>query len=195
MVTRTRQSARGPRCAQALPASLHRAYYRRRINPRSAQALQIGGVRTACDAGSRWHRYAFTTADDTKTIVVGSGSDAQGSAFYSLSIDGVLRAEVAPVSGLAVGVSYVVCDVVEALGGRVRVSTTTACGTMISLTNPPINLTTPDTAITMSLGAADIGLERITHHPDLRILQAMHVTVAGLEPTVPIARHSVHPST
>ena len=107
-------------------------------------------MRTACDAGSRWHRFAFTTADDTKTIVVGNGSDAQGEQFYSLSIDGVLRTEVAPILSLAVGASYVVCDVVEALGGRLRVSTTEACTTKITLSNPPINLTAPDAAITFA---------------------------------------------
>ena len=39
-----------------LPPSLHRAYWRRRANPRLRTAVGSGGLREACHLHSRWHR-------------------------------------------------------------------------------------------------------------------------------------------
>ncbi len=61
----------------ALPSSLHRAYYRRRVNPRFAKGLIMptGSPRAACDAGTRWQRYVFDDSHRENFIqVVPTGS-------------------------------------------------------------------------------------------------------------------------
>lgn len=76
-----------------LPGTLHREYYRKRANPRTHDhSLPTGGVRSACRSGSRWHRFAFTKADEGRTMHV--GQSATGGSM-TLSIGGTLRAEVA----------------------------------------------------------------------------------------------------
>ena len=52
---------------QALPVASLRAYYRARANPRITAPTMAGGVVSACEAGSRWHRYAFTVRAHTST--------------------------------------------------------------------------------------------------------------------------------
>ena len=73
----------------ALRPTLHRAYYRQRTNARLLQSVQPGGIRSACEAGSRWLRFAFTQRDLHKTIDVSN----RGGAFV-LKVDGVVRSEV-----------------------------------------------------------------------------------------------------
>ena len=51
-----------------LPYTSHRRYYRRRANPRALRDFPTGGVREACRPGSRWHRFAFTKADEGKAF-------------------------------------------------------------------------------------------------------------------------------
>ena len=75
----------------ALPPTLHREYYRRRANPRQATALPTGGLRAACEAGSRWHRMAFSRADEGKTLQVGSTASGGDALRLELRIDGELR--------------------------------------------------------------------------------------------------------
>ena len=77
-----------------LPPSLHRAYYRRRTNPRLFKGLVMptGSSRAACAPGSRWSRYSFDESDRTKEIVLTPFIDGTpGSRFFSLSVDGVER--------------------------------------------------------------------------------------------------------
>ena len=71
-----------------VPASLHRAHYRARANPRTPQAVVVGATRGACEVGSRWHRHAFTRADTGKTIDV-----AYVDGVYTLTVDSVARTE------------------------------------------------------------------------------------------------------
>ena len=68
----------------------HRAYYRKRSNPRVPQAVVVGGARGACEPGSRWHRHAFSRADTGKTL-----DAAYVDGVWTLSLDGVARTEVA----------------------------------------------------------------------------------------------------
>ena len=75
----------------ALPPTLHREYFRRRANPRLFMARPIGSIRSACTAGSRWHRFAFSRNDEGKTLQV-VAKEGSGAALY---IDGELRTEVA----------------------------------------------------------------------------------------------------
>ena len=73
----------------ALPPTLHREYFRRRANPRQFTARPTGGLRAACAAGSRWHRFAFSRADEGKVLQVVSTPSGRA----ALSIDGDLRTE------------------------------------------------------------------------------------------------------
>ena len=57
----------------ALPPSLLREYYRKRMNVRAhGLTTPLGRTRPACSAGSRWHPYAFTIEDAEQTMVMES---------------------------------------------------------------------------------------------------------------------------
>ena len=117
-----------------LPPTLHRQYYRKRANPRLNTALPTGGVRQACEVGSRWHSFALTKEDKGKTLELSASA---------LSVDGSVRTEaVNSTSNLTF--SYVICSVVEEVGGTVRMGTNCA----MSMPNPPILLTAPDPSFT-----------------------------------------------
>ena len=53
---------------QVVPPSLHRVYYRSRVNPRATRPFPSGGVRSPCRAGARYHRYTLTKADEGSTL-------------------------------------------------------------------------------------------------------------------------------
>lgn len=74
----------------ALPASLHRAYYRRRANPRLSASVAAGTVRSACDKGSRWHRFWLRSLDIGHEVVF-----RHESGVTVLRVDGLLRSEAA----------------------------------------------------------------------------------------------------
>ena len=46
-----------------VPPTLHRAYYRKRANPRNLRPIDSGGVRGPCQAESRWRRFALSIDD------------------------------------------------------------------------------------------------------------------------------------
>ena len=64
-----------------VPATLHRAYHRARANPQYPQGtagrvtatLPAGGLRLACDAGSRWSRFALFKEDVGRVITTTPG--------------------------------------------------------------------------------------------------------------------------
>ena len=92
----------------ALPASLHRAYWRRRSNPRLTTTLGSGTVRGPCELGARYHRHALTQADKglPLTLVEDSGG------VLAAVVGGVVRFEVAAgsaLSSLGRGQTYTVC--------------------------------------------------------------------------------------
>ena len=78
-----------------MPPSLHRAYYRRRTNPRIFKGLVMptGSSRAACAAGSRWSRFAFDESDRTKEIVATPVSTS-GGVMFSLAVKGNVRTAV-----------------------------------------------------------------------------------------------------
>ena len=57
-----------------LPATSHRAHFRRRANsrlrPGAGERSAPIGVRSPCDSGSRWNRFAFTKQDVGKVIEI-----------------------------------------------------------------------------------------------------------------------------
>ena len=134
-----------------LPATLHRAHYRRRANPRLSRALATGGVRPHCSAGSRWHRFALTKADEGATLVVAYDEGAAGA---SLRVDGAPRGQAISWS-VAAGV-YVICYVEERVGGAVELYAGSIsgdferrkCGAVLLEVNPPIDFAAPDLSLT-----------------------------------------------
>ena len=66
--------------------SLHRAYVRRRWNPKSDNAPHVM-MRPPCKEGSSWVDVAFSDMDRGKTVDVSLTPDGS----YSLSIDGIVR--------------------------------------------------------------------------------------------------------
>jgi hypothetical protein len=120
----------------ALPATLHRSYFRARANPRYPQGtggrvtatLPIGGLRLACDAGSRWSRFALFKDDVGRSITTTPGSVAGTTA---LIINGEQRTVVSDTALSAVGTTgpFVICDVNdESVGGDVTITTSALCG-------------------------------------------------------------------
>lgn len=81
----------------ALPASYHRIYYRERVNPRAFASYPTGALRATCEAGSRWHRFAFTRgdcgtlADPGGELAVAAAATADA---LELRIAGLVRTEV-----------------------------------------------------------------------------------------------------
>jgi hypothetical protein len=81
-----------------IPATLLRAYYRQRVNPRLTDAsyaklsnwMVPGHPRHACVKGSRWIRYAFTDMDVDKQLKVSGPKNGK----YTLSVGGEKRTEV-----------------------------------------------------------------------------------------------------
>ena len=102
----------------ALPPTLHREYYRRRANPRQFTARPTGGLRAACEAGSRWHRFAFSRAAEGKMLQVVS-TPSGGAA---LSIDGELRTEAD--AGAVAFDGMIICAVEERVGGSIHMLST-----------------------------------------------------------------------
>ena len=101
----------------ALPPTLHREYFRRRVNPRQFTA-RPGGLRAACEAGSRWHRFAFSRAAEGKMLQVVS-TPSGGAA---LSIDGELRTEAD--AGAVAFDGMIICAVEERVGGSIHMLST-----------------------------------------------------------------------
>eukprot|EP01125_Pyxidicula_operculata_P014519 TRINITY_DN483_c0_g6_i1.p1 TRINITY_DN483_c0_g6~~TRINITY_DN483_c0_g6_i1.p1 ORF type:complete len:1985 (+),score=368.79 TRINITY_DN483_c0_g6_i1:207-6161(+) len=141
----------------ALPSTLLRSYFRQRTNNRQLVTGDVGTVIQPCEAGSRWHRYAFTYRDEGKTISI----YANETSAFSFRVGGVLRTENSsfldndwPASNMSwvYPLQYVICDVVEAVDGKIKltpVSNLTACNIIIK--NPAINFTNPDPNITKVL--------------------------------------------
>ena len=79
----------------SLPATSHRSHYRRRVSPRltPSQDNAFMEIQPACAPGSRWHRFAFTKADEQKTLEVERLPGWLPDAGYRLRVDGEVRTE------------------------------------------------------------------------------------------------------
>jgi uncharacterized protein (DUF1501 family)/uncharacterized protein (DUF1800 family) len=90
--------------------TLHRAYWRARVNPRMEDVHTVGHPRMACDVGALWHRWAIMHKDNTKSFELKNVSDGTGGFVVALYIDGVLRTEInAPISSLNPSCSQSYC--------------------------------------------------------------------------------------
>ena len=115
----------------AIEPSLHRSYYRARTNPRlSGSKAMVGSVRGACDAGSRWIRYALSMRDVNGAIEA-SQSTSGVTATVRITVGGQLRSELPLALAHSLGFGEIgvtssstfsgyVCSVAERVGGIVR---------------------------------------------------------------------------
>jgi hypothetical protein len=118
------------RAELARPASLHRSYFRERVNPRVLASSPAGRPRRACESGSRWRAYALR-AEDVGRLLSVSGSSAP----FTLSVGGVAVAEVASVNTSAALEPLYICSVADGLGGAV----TYGAGCAGKLANPAVS--------------------------------------------------------
>jgi hypothetical protein len=161
----------------AMPPSLHRAHYRKHVNPRLRHGSwpQRHTARKPCDPGSRWIGYAFTKRDIGKVLEV-ADQPAPATATL-LSVDGVPRTEVDRGAGTAFNFSVlprpiVLCSVREGVQGTVVLGDRASCSFTginmkwldamvtgpLTIPNPPIRFTTTpssDTVAVMELQPAE----------------------------------------
>ena len=159
-----------------LSPTLHRQYYRRRVNPRftassGAQVAATGGSRAPCEASSRWHRMAFNRADEGKQLEVKKrGVQPDRAAF--LSIDGELRTEGA--TDLFEFNNMYICAVDERVGGAILLHENAKnCYKKffdaLIMENPPITFSSTDSEQTRILSASEwdggvlTGLKKVTN--------------------------------
>ena len=141
----------------ALPLSSHRAYYRRRANPRLLAPLATGGVRSVCRSGSRWHRYALTKEDKSSTLTVAADVGSGGFTFH---IGGELRTLA---SSFALGVGeWTVCYVEERVQGtlELRAGSGSTCkrfgsNGQLRVRNPPLAFASADLLVTHIVDESD----------------------------------------
>ena len=174
----------------ALPPTLHRAYYRRRANPR----LQVARHpppdrrwrwRSACEAGSRWHRFALT-ADDVGELMEAAGGAPGGG--IVLRVRGAARTEVADLGALSSPATFTLCYVEERVGGVVTLAHGGGgcSGTLAQMANPPIDFASADLSTTHVLGAAEAdagtALAPLAHMHNVSVLRG-----ANLDCSPPVA--------
>ncbi len=184
---------------QALPATSHRAYLRRRVNLRQSFPTcgpicptSMGVATVPCDIGSRWNRYLFSANDQpgygtqTTTVTIADIGTA-----FTLSVNNVVRGEVASFLGNAPGaavnltfpVDLVVCTVVERVGGTVQLSfpnktcITGRAGANFSLPNPAI--VSPHAPSTRAFALSEATFASVAGKPDSLILQSLAVACTG----------------
>ena len=178
----------------ALPASLHRAFFRSRANPRLRATLGTGGVRQPCQNLSRWYRYSLSREDEGRVVTFSEGEGGSS----TLQVDGAIRTVTTEPMPSAQH-TYCICSVEEAVGGAVMVSNLTSGRRRLGLKgsgrrledfdplgatadlncdlyfgNPPINMTSePDMVHTIQPGAAH--MQRLHTNPDASLLMSVVV--------------------
>ena len=124
-----------------LPASLHRRYFRQKVNSEGHKPNRAGRGRSACERGSRWVQFAFTSRDTNKVAVI-----TKQAGIVRVSIDGFFRTRVPESSwGAALRSSPVtICNVRELRNGRVQVAKNCRRGAKINLQNLDLDLPNRD---------------------------------------------------
>jgi uncharacterized protein (DUF1800 family) len=79
---------------ESQPATLHRAYYRQRANPRLDAVSEVGRPRGACEPNSRWNRIAIRADDVAQNISFSAVALPGGGGVTAMYVGGVLRSEV-----------------------------------------------------------------------------------------------------
>ena len=180
----------------AMPAELHRTHWRKRINGRKLKgSYNSAPADSPCDAGSRWHSYAFNTYDVGKTIAV-STKVVGGKKKYVLSIDGVARTEMDKFNLSSSAAPYKICGfgpMVCAANGRqcalrnrnefgrlienagTSISVGSNCKKPVELLNPTIQFSSPPTGISQVFGSGDVVLAPVQSEPNASVITAFRV--------------------
>ena len=102
--------------------TLHRAHLRHRANPRRGNSNgQVAGLYRACEAHSRWSRYAFRRQDEGSSMNITESGDVfiGGYLRTRLSVEDFNASD--PEVAAALGPApYFICEVDEELGGAVE---------------------------------------------------------------------------
>ena len=142
----------------AVEPTLHRAYVRKRVNPRLSEKSEAGRSRGACEVGSRWNSIAIRGEDIGKTITF----SAHGSV-TAVYVNNVLRSEIdlavarpygldvphaqAGKGQLALDYTYTVCKVREYRLGQVIVGDS-CTGALGNEANTPVDFRNFDITFT-----------------------------------------------
>ena len=168
----------------ALPPTLHRAYFRKRANPKydatiSASALSlIGGSRGACAIGSRWRRFALTIPDVGASLSLTTSTENVS----QLLVDGSVRSETTDLSSwtdlLPSAGPWTVCYVEEKSNGTVTLASS-SCGARGSgdttLANPPIDFVDshPNETVAYTFASGDVTLYSVPYEPGVVVLTSV----------------------
>ena len=172
-------------------ATSHRAYLRARANPQFPQApdsrtvhsVATGGARSSCTGGSRWVRFALTTADIGRYIALINGT---GPSTKQVVLDNVLRTVVPATLFAALGESAMwrVCSVhpYQGVGGAVVVTNAADCkgpkSTLRTFANPPVEA--PPTARIVVQTSDPTRLVAVSYRPSV---PDTFVLVSGASPS------------
>lgn len=143
----------------ALPASLLRTYYRKRVNPRQTAAGQVGALYMPCERNSRYHRFALNIGDEDKQLVV---SATEVPNMFTFRVNGVLRGETDnflntswPAANITFPQNLTICNVPERIGGMISLSLPGGnCLVVQGTANPAISFTTPPAGYTQVVSGA-----------------------------------------
>ena len=173
--------------------TLHRAYYRRRVNSPWDIPVRSAGPSHPCQTNSLWHRFAFSEADQGKIVEV---SETAGG--FTLSVNGVARTELAAgvVDFSAAEPPYHICAInyptLAGVGGEVILGSEATCeknwwnnlingargwqrfiAGPITLPNPAITFSAvPDGTIVLNEADATFVDGK---DPDTKVLQSLNV--------------------
>lgn len=108
----------------AMPLTSHREHYRRRVNPRLSPAQRTPSMmrQPACQPGSLWRRFAFTSQDEGRTLSVNALPGSLNG--YRISIDGILRTEMRHAGAAA---NYTIAPDGDCMGLYAHITTLDEC--------------------------------------------------------------------
>ena len=184
------------------PATLQRAFVRARSNNRNRIAGNIGWsviapAQSACQPGSRWSRFAFTS-DDEASIFSVEENDGGG---FNLYVGGLLRTQTDTFDLNAMDLinpnPAIICWVADKTDGIIVLGTPELCQRAsntnglnvngpVTITNPPISLPANyQSEELITFGASEVSLVEMEHEPGFFILEDMlAVCVAPIVPGV-----------
>ena len=164
-----------------LEPTLLRAYFRKRASPTVTSALADatpGGVRSACDHGSRWQRSAFGADDVGSKLFLGAGYTLS---YYPLVVKGVTRTVVDTLDVGGKNGPFNICSLDELLGGEVVLSAGSCNNAnLLRIANPPIRFTAPDSSLAATLNEGQADFEPLAPYyswtnPEVIVLQELRL--------------------
>ena len=157
-----------------MPPTLLRSHFRQHANPRLTAPLSTGGVRRACEVGSRWHRYAFTKDDVGKFMTISQLATDR----FQLIIDSIVRTEVAAVGLSSSSGPLFICSVDEraGVGGPIMVGASSDSARRRLMAFNPLGAaddcteTLPNPIISFASAAPPTGTFSLPSSPGLRLI-------------------------